>query len=101
MDFEATEAQDFAGREAVRSGRFTGEPFVQECLHVGWLFWGMIAAGERGGPGGLLSVGAGAQVLGVKLVEATEGKAELLGGGHRGLDQGSDRQPALEKPRRA
>jgi len=81
MDFEATETQDLAGREAVRRGRFTSEPFAQERPHVGWLFWGMVAAGERGGPGGLLSAGAGAQVLGVKLGEASEGKAELLGGG--------------------
>ena len=81
VDFEVTFAEHFAGGKAVGSWGFAVEPLVQQRMHFGWPVAGMIASGKSGRPKGLLLMGAGFEVIGVKFVEATAGEPELFGGG--------------------
>jgi hypothetical protein len=41
----------------------------------------MITTGEAGGPGVGLAVGTGVEILGIEVVEAGTGQAQLSGGG--------------------
>src|ERR1035437_6831709 len=54
----------------------------------------MIATRKPRSPGGLLMMGAGLEVIAIDFIEASTGKAELLGGGARfelsGTKQGRD-----------
>ncbi len=77
IHFEITEAQDFAGGEAVVGGRRGGEAFAQEHEDFGWPLRSMVAAGVAGEPKGFLMVGAGAKIIGVEFVETTAGEFEF------------------------
>ena len=79
IHFEITEAQDFAGGEAVVGGRSGSQTFAQEREGFGWPLRGMVAAGVAGEPKGFLMVSAGAKIIGVELVETTAGEFEFGG----------------------
>lgn len=79
IDFEITEAQDFAGGEAVVGGRRGSQTFAQERKDFGWPLRRMVAAGVAGDPKGFLMVGAGAKIIGVEFVETTAGEFEFGG----------------------
>ena len=70
VHFQAGAAMHFGGGKAIRSGRFGRAEFAQERFNVVRPMRSMIAAGNTGRPGILLMVGGGAQVVGIKLVEA-------------------------------
>lgn len=80
VHFEVTEAEDFAGGEAVVGGWRGGEAFAQECGDVVGPVGGVIAAGGAGHPKALLVMGAGLEVAGVEFIEAAAGEAEPVGG---------------------
>ena len=80
IDFEITEAQEFAGDEAVIGGGSGGEAFAEQRENGGGPVGGVIAAGGAGGPEGFLLVGAGAEIAGVKFIEAAARQPEFVRG---------------------
>jgi hypothetical protein len=80
IDFEITEAQEFAGHEAVIGGGRGGEAFAEQREDVGGPEGGVIAAGGAGRPEGFLLVGAGAEIVGVEFMEAAARKPEFARG---------------------
>jgi hypothetical protein len=81
IQFEAAEAQGFAGDETVVGRRGGGEAFAQAREDVGGPVGGVIAAGGAGGPLLRPVVSAGAEIVGVEFMEATVAEVELAGGG--------------------
>ena len=80
VQFEATQAQDFAGSKAVGSWRFAGESFVEEGQDFRWPFRSVVAAGEFGSPLRLPVLSTGTQVIAIKFVKATFAQMELIQG---------------------
>jgi hypothetical protein len=80
VELEVTEAQGFAGGEAVVGGRLGGEAFAEQGRDVFRPGRGVIAAGDAGRPEVLLVMSAGVKIVGVEFVEAAAGKAEAGGG---------------------
>ena len=70
VGFEVEAAVEFAGGGAVGGGRFGGEQFGEQGGDFGGPVRVMIAAGKAGRPNLGLTLGAGAEVLAVKFVEA-------------------------------
>ena len=79
IDFEITEAQDFAGGEAVVGGRSGRQTFAQEGEDFGRPVGSVVAAGGAGEPEGFLVVSTGAKIVGVEFVETTAGEFEFGG----------------------
>lgn len=85
VHFEITEAEDFAGGEAVVGGGRGGEAFAQEGEDLWRPEGSMVAAGGAWEPERFLMMGAGAKVVGVEFVETAAGEFES-GGGVGGVD---------------
>lgn len=79
--FEAETAVEFAGDGAVGARRLGGEEFGGQGDRLGRPIRVVIAAGTSRSPGGREAAGAGAQVLGIKFVEAGTGQPQLGGSG--------------------
>jgi hypothetical protein len=90
IQFEATEAQDFAGEETGVGGRRRSEPLAQERQDVGGPVGGVIAAGDARRPVLLMVVGTGAEIIGLEFVEATPTEVEFAGGGASREEAGAE-----------
>jgi len=90
IQFEAAEAQDFAGEETVVGGRNGGETFAQQRDHCGGPVGGVIAAGDARRPVLLLVMGAGAEIIGLEFVEATATEVKFTGSGAGREESGAE-----------
>ncbi len=80
VEWESVQAQGFGSGEAVRTRRVAVQTFFEKVEHRLRPGFGVIAAGRTGRPEVLLFFGASQKVSGGKKIEATAGKAELIGG---------------------
>jgi hypothetical protein len=81
VGLEVEAAAEFAGDARVGARRFGGEELGGERAGLGRPLGMMITTGEAGGPGVGLAVGTGVEILGIEVVEAGTGQAQLSGGG--------------------
>jgi hypothetical protein len=79
VGFEVEAAEQFAGDGAVGARRFGGEEFGDQRDDFGGPLRMVIAAGGSGRPGLGVAGGAGAEVLGVKLVETGTCQSQFAG----------------------
>lgn len=77
IEVEAEAAHYLAGGKTVAGGRAAGEELAQEGSHLWGPRRGMIAARGAWQPGTLAALSAGAQIIGVELVEASAAQAEF------------------------
>ena len=85
IHLEVTEAQSFAGGEAVVGGWGGGETFAQQREDVGGPGGRVIPAGGAGDPAGFLVLRTGAEIIGVEFVEPAARDVEF-GGGRVGVE---------------
>ena len=80
VGFKVEAAEQFAGGGAVRGRGFGGNQFGEQVPDGGRPVGMMIAAGEARRPELGLALGAGAQVVAIKLVKTGAGQTQFVGG---------------------
>jgi hypothetical protein len=81
VGFEVETTMEFAGDGAVGGGRFGSEELGDQGGDFGWPIRVVIATGAAWGPGLRVAGHAGAQVIGVKFVEAGARQSQFVGSG--------------------
>ena len=79
IEIKAQATLEFGGDEAIRGGRTDAQQLAHERFDIGRPIRGVVTARGAGDPVGFATCGAGAKVIGVKLVEASASEFEAAG----------------------